>query len=153
MVEEFEALIVKVGRVMPPGVPKINYKILNEWKNYTLQYFKSSPNVYFIENEFFNNLSEKIKTKLILENFSVKSGNKSNEENLEALVMPNFVQNFDYLFEDKAYRFEGDKKLKVMILSALTLEFVRSKDSLISNNVSSKIYFIDQGKVNVYYRD
>jgi hypothetical protein len=36
MVEEFESLIVKVGRVMPPDVPKINYTVLNEWKNYTL---------------------------------------------------------------------------------------------------------------------
>ena len=54
MVEEFEGLIVKVGRVLPSNVPKIGYKVLNDWKNYTLQYFKVSPNVYFRQNDFYN---------------------------------------------------------------------------------------------------
>ena len=134
---------------MPPNVPKINFEVLNEWKNYTLTYFKLSPNIYFCQNDFFNKLSEKLKTKLILDNMS----SKTNTECSETLIMPNFIKNFDYLFMDDTYHFIGDKQLKVMILSSLTLEFVRSKEKIIQNSISQKIYFIDQGKVNVYYKD
>ena len=78
---------------------------------------------------------------------------KTNTECSETLIMPNFIKNFDYLFMDDTYHFIGDKQLKVMILSSLTLEFVRSKEKIIQNSISQKIYFIDQGKVNVYYKD
>ena len=108
-----------------------------------------SPNVYFLQNNFYNTLSEKMKCKLILDTFSSKENSQVNGK----LAMPNFIQNFDYLFEDQEYRFRGDKTLKTMILSSLTLEFVRSKESIIEINVSSKIYFIDKGKINVYYKD
>lgn len=107
-----------------------------------------SPNVYFLENKFYNKLSQNLKVKLILDNFS-----KIKDEKEKELVMPNFMDNFDYFFTDHELRFNGDKKLKVLILQSLTLEFVRSKDSIIEKSVASKIYFIDSGKINVYYKD
>ena len=57
MVEKFESLIVKVGRVMPEKGEKINHNVLNEWKIYTQEYFQFSPNPFLAENEFFQNLS------------------------------------------------------------------------------------------------
>ena len=71
----------------------------------------------------------------------------------ENLILPNFIKNFDYVFEDNDCRFVGDKKLKVIILSSLTLEFVNSTDQIVRNNISRKMYFIDSGKVDVFYKD
>ena len=134
---------------MPPGVEKINFKQLNDWRIYTLHYFKMSPNVYFLENKFYNKLSENMRIKIVLDNMN-KNCCKDGHDNL---VIPTFISNFDYMFKDKELRFCGDKKLKLLIISSLTLEFVRSKDSIIEKKVASKIYFIDSGKINVYYKD
>jgi len=35
--------------------------MINKIKDYTTQYFKISPNAYFIENEFYQDLSETMK--------------------------------------------------------------------------------------------
>ena len=67
MIEEVESLVVKVGMIMPQDVEKINYKVINNWKNYCLEYFKSSPNAFFVENEFFRRLPEKYKIKLLID--------------------------------------------------------------------------------------
>jgi hypothetical protein len=58
MVEAVENLIVKVSRVLPKdnesNLPlKIEGEVLNEWKKYTLKYFRSSPNAFLAESEFF----------------------------------------------------------------------------------------------------
>ena len=53
MVEKYENLIVKVGKVIPQRNEKINHVVLNEWKQYVQEYFQTSPNVYMIENEFY----------------------------------------------------------------------------------------------------
>lgn len=43
-------------------------------------------------------------------------------------------------------------KLRVLLMSALTLEFIDSEETIIGTVVSSKLYFVNSGKVNVYYR-
>ena len=58
MLDAFESLIVKVGRVMPEGVEKIKHLVLNNWKEYTMEYFSSSPNIFLHDNELYHNLSE-----------------------------------------------------------------------------------------------
>lgn len=66
MQEEIEALIVKVGMRMPKDVEKINCHVINHWKEYTIQYFKSSPNAFFRENKFFRELPDKFKIKILI---------------------------------------------------------------------------------------
>jgi hypothetical protein len=46
-----ENLIVKVGRHSPKKIPG---SVIKEWKTYTLQYFKNSPNSFLQENQFYD---------------------------------------------------------------------------------------------------
>ena len=39
--------------------------MINKFKEYTNQYFKLSPNAFFIDNEFYQDLSERLKIKLV----------------------------------------------------------------------------------------
>jgi hypothetical protein len=39
--------------------------MINKFKEYTTDYFKLSPNAFLIENEFYQDLSESLKTKLV----------------------------------------------------------------------------------------
>lgn len=57
MSEVVENLIVKSGKMLPKET-KIPGDRIQKWKKYTSQYFRVSPNVYLIENEFFQQLSE-----------------------------------------------------------------------------------------------
>jgi hypothetical protein len=43
----------------------MDYNMINKIKDYTTHYFKISPNAYFIENEFYQDLSETMKVKLV----------------------------------------------------------------------------------------
>jgi hypothetical protein len=43
----------------------MDYVIINNIKDYTNNYFKVSPNAYFIENEFYQDLSETMKVQLV----------------------------------------------------------------------------------------
>ena len=55
MVEITENLIVKVGRQLPIE-RKIPGSIIKDWRKYTQDYFKESPNAYLKENEFYQSL-------------------------------------------------------------------------------------------------
>jgi hypothetical protein len=43
----------------------MNSYFINKIKDYTNNYFKLSPNAYFIENEFYQDLTETLKIKLV----------------------------------------------------------------------------------------
>ena len=68
MSEVVENLVVKCGKQMPTGM--ISGDKIQEWKKYTIQYFKISPNTFLIENEFFQSLTQNMKVQLIKENLS-----------------------------------------------------------------------------------
>ena len=38
---------------------------IKDWKQYTLKYFRDSPNAFLIENTFYNTLSANMKTKVV----------------------------------------------------------------------------------------
>ena len=78
MVEAVENLIVKVSRVMPSltaydkngneisNLPiKIEGETLNQWKNYTLKYFRQSPNAFFVEDEFYDKLDDNMRVRIV----------------------------------------------------------------------------------------
>ena len=81
--------------VMPSDVDKIGYQVLNKWNDYVIKYFSISPNTFFIQNQFFSNMPEKMKTEILVKNMSLPSKDK------EFLVIPSFLIKFDYVFKDK----------------------------------------------------
>lgn len=71
MVEVVENLIVKVGRQLPAD-RKIQGDVIKEWRIYTLKYFQGSPNGFLRENEFFKEISENMKVKIVRGNLLLK---------------------------------------------------------------------------------
>ena len=67
MSEVVENLIVKAGKDLPDE-SRIPGNVIKEWKKYTIQYFKISPNIYLIENQFYNDLTENMKIQLMRDN-------------------------------------------------------------------------------------
>jgi hypothetical protein len=67
MVEVMENLIVKVGRQLPPD-KKIPGEVINQWRKYTLRYFQHSPNAFLAENDFYQQISENMKVKIVKNN-------------------------------------------------------------------------------------
>ena len=65
MTEEIESLVVKCSRKIEDEDNKISGVVINNWKWYTMQYFKFSPNAFFYESQFYQNLSEHLKIKVI----------------------------------------------------------------------------------------
>lgn len=55
MSEVLENLIVKAGKQLPKE-SKISGETIKKWKVFTIQYFKVSPDVYLIQNEFYQTL-------------------------------------------------------------------------------------------------
>ena len=141
MVEVVENLIVKVGRQLPPD-RQIPGEVITDWKRYTVRYFQYSPNAFLTENEFYNMLSSNMKVKVVKDN----------------LLQP-FQERFDILFFDPEFGFKADDKLITQVVASLSYEFCdvnesRHQKSIIMNDVvSSGIYFIYEGQVDMYYKD
>ena len=93
MVEVMENLIVKVGRQLPIE-SRIRGPEINDWKIHTLKYFQGSPNSFFADNEFYQNLSKRLKVKVVKENIHLT-----------------FQKNFDTLFFDHEFGFKADSNL------------------------------------------
>jgi hypothetical protein len=56
MVEVVENLIVKVEKILPPE-RKIPIEAIKEFKEYSRNFFASSPNIFLAESKFYNQLS------------------------------------------------------------------------------------------------
>ena len=146
MQEVMENLIVKCGKMLPTGI-KIPGKKIDQWKKYTIQYFKKSPNSFLADNEFYQTLSEKIQIQLFYNNMCGVQVDDS------SLIIPIFLQKFDIFLEDKEFGFKADEKLGKMILSSLQYQFVDPEESIIKiGQKSTGIYFILDGNVDVYYK-
>ena len=59
-----EKIIVKVSPLLSDH-NKMSSKIITYFKDYTNSYAKTSPNAFFIENEFYQDLPENLKIKLV----------------------------------------------------------------------------------------
>lgn len=64
MSEVLENLIVKAGKMLPEEVC-IEGQTIYKWKKFTNQYFKASPDTFLIENEFYQQLTSKMKIELV----------------------------------------------------------------------------------------
>lgn len=107
------------------------------WKNYTLKYFQLSPNAFLAENENYNVLSENMKVKIVKEN-----------------LMLQFQDRFDILFVDPEFNFKADKRLITKVIASLSYEHFEPHESILRLDVvSSEIYFIYEGEVEVTYKD
>ena len=101
MVEVVVNLIVKVGRQLPAD-RKIQGDVIKEWRIYTLKYFQGSPNGFLRENEFFKEISENMKVKIVRGNLLLK-----------------FQDRFEIVFLDPEFGFKADDKLISMICASL----------------------------------
>jgi len=136
MVEVVENLIVKVGRQLPPE-RKIPGTVINDWKNYTVKYFQHSPNIFLAQNEYYNQLSANLKVKVVKKN----------------LMLP-FQERFDVFFLDPEFGFKADDKLITQVIASLQYEYFEPGDTILPlDEVSSGIYFIYDGSVDVSYKD
>ena len=137
MSETVENLIVKVSQL--PSTRKIKSESINNWKGYTQSYFQTSPNAFLIENQYFNMLSENTKVEVVNKNLLV-----------------HFVEKFEILFKDPDQGFKADAKLVTMVIASLTLDQSYTDDSeplLPLDIVSSRIYCIWQGTIDMYYKN
>jgi hypothetical protein len=118
--------------------------IINNFKDYTSKYFKKSSSPFFIENEFYNDLTENIKIKL------VKDYLTNPQVNDKSMILNQFLHTFEYIFIDKDNCFSADNKLITFFLASLKLEFCYSKENLVLlGSVSNSIFFIHEGIVDV----
>jgi hypothetical protein len=67
MTEIVENMVVKVSKLIPTKMNKIDGSEITDWKLYTVNYFKYSPNSFFEENEFFQDLPENLRKNIIEE--------------------------------------------------------------------------------------
>jgi signal-transduction protein with cAMP-binding, CBS, and nucleotidyltransferase domain len=89
------------------------------------------------ENENYNVLSENIKVKIVKEN-----------------LMLDFQERFDILFIDPEFNFKADKRLITKVIASLSYEHFEPEESILRLDVvSSEIYFIYEGEVEVTYKD
>lgn len=120
---------------MPPE-KKIPGKHILEWKQYTYKYFSQSPNAFLAENQFYKDLPANLKRKVVKDN-----------------LMLDFQKRFDILFRDPEFNFKADKYLITQIVASLTYEHVRDNDVIMRlNEVSSSIFFVHEGEVEVSYK-
>lgn len=136
MVEVVENLIVKVGRQLTMD-RKIPGDVINEWKSLTNQYFTLSPNAFLYENQNYHIISEHMRTRLVKKN-----------------LMINFQEKQDVFFTDPEFGFKADDKLITRVIACLQYEHTKMGESILNMSVvSTGIYFIQDGKVEVYARD
>tara|TARA_B110000285_G_scaffold229498_1_gene294325 strand:+ start:204 stop:452 length:249 start_codon:yes stop_codon:yes gene_type:complete len=64
MQDQIDRLIVKVSPLLLDQ-NQMNSYFINKIKDYTNHYFKVSPNAYLIDNEFYQDLTETLKIKLV----------------------------------------------------------------------------------------
>ena len=147
MSEVVENLIVKAGKDLPDE-SRIPGDIIKEWKKYTIQYFKISPNIYLIENQFYNDLTENMKIQLMRDNL-FKQTNQH-----ESMLLQTFYKNFEIFFRDEEFGFQADDKLVCQIIASLCYITDQPNKSIVPQNVISRaIYFIVEGQVQIYYKD
>jgi hypothetical protein len=138
MSEVVENLIVKCGKQLPTGL--IQGDKIQEWKKYTIQYFKISPNTFLIENEFFQSLTQNMKVQLIKENLSLPYSGS------EQLILPSFYKLFDIIFLDYEFGFKADDRLVCQVLASLSYHTYDPNGGIIEQKVISRgIYFIFEG--------
>lgn len=139
MVEVIENLIVKVGSHIPinddfEGDQNDSIsKTISDWKAYTLMYFQNSPNVFLIENEFYQLLSPNMKVRIIK----------------EILYKP-FKNKLEIIFVDPEFGFKADDKLISQIIASLTCEYCDDRNVIPIDIVSPGIYFIYEGTIELY---
>ena len=75
-------------------------------------------------------------------------------------LMKTFQEKFEVLFFDPEFGFKADDKLVTQIIASLCYEFIHDTDhnspraSIIHHEiVSSSIYFVFQGNIEMYYKD
>lgn len=67
--------------------------------------------------------------------------------------MLDFQKRFDILFRDPEFNFKADNFLITQIVASLTYEHVGDNDIIMRlNEVSSSIYFVHEGEVEVSYK-
>lgn len=136
MVEEAENLIVKVGRQLPPEM-KIPGEVIKDWRLYALYYFQKSPNAFLSDDELYQDIYEGMKVKIVKEN-----------------LLLDFQKQFNILFQDAEFGYKADDQLVTMISSSLQYEHPQSGESILTyNNISTGIYFIENGFVKMFYKD
>lgn len=104
MVEAVENLIVKVENHLP-AERKIPGTTIKDWKDYTFNYFNSSPNAFLTNNQFYNQLSSNLKVKVVKKNLLLE-----------------FQEKFDILFSDPDFGFKADDKLVTQVIASLEYE-------------------------------
>lgn len=139
MSEVVENLIVKAGKDLPDE-SRIPGDVIKEWKKYTIQYFKISPNVYLIENQFYNDLTENMKIQLMRDNLFKQTNTMDN------MLLQTFYKKCEIFFRDEEFGFAADDKLVCKILASLCYITDTPHQSLVPQNVISRaIYFIVEG--------
>lgn len=89
------------------------------------------------ENENYNVLSENVKVKIVKEN-----------------LMLEFQDRFDILFVDPEFNFKADNRLITKVIASLSYEHFEPQESILRLDVvSSEIYFIYEGEVEVTYKE
>jgi hypothetical protein len=118
--------------------------IINNFKDYTSRYFKKSSSPFFIENEFYKDLTESLQIRL------VKDYLTNPEINDKSMFLNQFLHTFEFLFNDSEYSFNADNKLITFFIASLKLEFCYSKENLLqTGTVSHSIFFMFEGVVEV----
>jgi len=144
MVEVVENLIVKVGRQLPPSRQILSETIQN-WKANTLKYFQSSPNVFLIENEFYNILNPHMQVCIVKD-----------------FILRDFQDKFDIFFFDPEFGYKADDKLISKVVASLSYEYLdrddEDKDAIIENIIgldviSSAIFFLFEGQLDMCYME
>jgi hypothetical protein len=96
-------------------------------------YFQNSPNVFLIENEFYQLLSPNMKVRIIKE-----------------ILLKPFKNKLDIIFVDPEFGFKADDKLITQIIASLTSEYCDDRNIIPIDIVSPGIYFIYEGTVELY---
>lgn len=90
-----------------------------------------------MENENYQVLPEHVKVKIVKEN-----------------LMLQFQERFDILFIDPEFNFKADNKLITKVIASLSYEHFEPNESILRLDVvSSEIYFIYEGEVEVTYKE
>lgn len=135
-VEDVENLIVKVERQLPPE-RKIPGKVIQQWKDYTFNYFNSSPNAFLADNAFYQHLSSNMKVKVVKKN-----------------LLHDFQEKFEILFIDFDFGFRADDKLISQVIASLSYEHFFEGELIIGlDEISPSIYLIQDGQVEVSHKD
>ena len=132
MVEVVENLIVKVGRQLPPQ-RQIPGETIQNWKANTLKFFQSSPNVFLIENEFYNIMDSQTQIDIVKDN-----------------ILTEFVDKFEVFFFDKETGFKSDGKLITMVIASLSYEYL-DRDEDDKNAIVEHIIGLDVVSPGIFF--